>query len=69
MAESLLVALVAVVGFVVFVATNAQGKARAFENGDGEPVGHRPPESVTSVDLPSPQFNQRDPDNRRGKFT
>jgi hypothetical protein len=65
-AESLLIGVVALAGLVIVVAMNAQSKARAFEHRDADPAGHRPPEAVTSIDLPPPQFNRRDPD-RRGK--
>lgn len=66
MAESLLIALAAGVGLVVVFAMNLHGKARAFESAEIQ-GGERRPEAVTDVELPSPQFNRRDPNNRRGK--
>ena len=66
MAESLLIGVAAVAGLVVVVAMNLHGKARAFE--DAEIRGReRSPETATSVELPTPHFNRRDPTNRRGK--
>lgn len=65
MAESLLIGVVALAGLVVVVAMNLHGKARAFE--DAEIHGpERSLDAATNVDLPSPQFNRRDPTNRRG---
>lgn len=64
-AETLLIAVVMLAGFVVVFVMDAHGKARGFENGQINPATHRPPEAVTSVNLPSPHFNQRDPDQRR----
>ena len=65
-AESLLIAVAAVAGLVVMVAMNLHGKARAFESAEIRGPERRP-EAVTDVELPSPQFNRRDPNNRRGK--
>ena len=63
MAETLLIAVLMLVGFVVVFVVDAQGKARAFEQGR---TGHnRPPEAVTSVELPAPRFNQREANPRR----
>ncbi len=65
MAEALFIGIAALAGLVVLVAMNAQGKSRAFE--DAEVRGpERKPETATSVELPTPQFNRRDPHQRRG---
>ena len=64
-AQSLLIGVVALAGLIVVVAMNLLGKARAFE--DTENHGpERSLDAATNVDLPSPQFNRRDPTNRRG---
>ena len=52
------IAVLMVAGFVVFFVVDAHGKARAFESGE---IDHRPPpEAATHVELPAPQFKQRD---------
>jgi len=63
MAETLLIVVLMLAGFVVLFVVDAHGKARAFEHGQIDPSEQRPPEAFTSVDLPPPHFNQRD--NRR----
>ena len=63
MAEVLFTVVLMLGAFVVLFVVDAHGKARAFEKGRTASVPHRPPEAVTSVDLPPPHFNQRD--NRR----
>jgi hypothetical protein len=63
MAETLLIAVVAFAGFAIVLLMNAHGKSRAFERGV-DPTAHRSPEAVTSVELPPPHFNERDPDHR-----
>jgi hypothetical protein len=63
MAETLLIAVVVLAGFVIVLLMDAHGKARAYEQGV-DPTEHRSPEAVTSVDLPPPHFNRRDPDQR-----
>lgn len=55
MAETLLIAVALLAGFVVVFVLDAHGKARAFEHGQIDP--HRPPEAVTNVELPPPRFN------------
>lgn len=65
MAETLLIAVALLAGFVVFFVLDAQGKARAFGEGQVDPAGHRRPEAVTSVHLPPPHFNEMDPVHRR----
>jgi hypothetical protein len=62
MAEALLVGVLLFAGFAIVLAMDAHGKARAFEHGEFDPTSHRSPEAVTSVDLPPPHFNERDPD-------
>jgi hypothetical protein len=65
-AEPLLVALVVVAGFAIVAGMNVHGKARAYGRGPARPAGHRPPDAVTRVELPSPRFNRRETDHRRG---
>jgi hypothetical protein len=62
-AEVLFTVVLMLAAFVVMFVVDAHGKARAFENGRTGSARSRPPEAVTSVDLPPPHFNQRD--NRR----
>jgi len=62
MAEALLILVLAFAGFAIVLAMGAHGKARAFEHGEFDPTGRRPPEAVTRVELPPPHFNERDPD-------
>jgi len=70
MAQTLLIAVVVFAGFVILFAMDAHGKARAFDQGEvDEPAARRPPEAVTNVELPTPRFNQRDPDYRRREAT
>ena len=64
MAETLLVAVLFLAGFVIVLLMDAHGKARAYEHGV-DPNAHRSPEAVTSVELPPPHFNEQDP-NKRG---
>jgi hypothetical protein len=64
-AETLLIAVLMLAGFVVLFVVDVYGKARAFEHGQVDPAKRRPPEAVTSVDLPPPRFNQRDQHQRR----
>jgi hypothetical protein len=64
-AETLLIAVVLLAGFVVVFAMDAHGKARAFEHGRIDPADHLPPEAATSVDLPPPNFSRRDQHQRR----
>ena len=66
MAESLLIGIAAVAGLILVVAVNVHGKARAFQSADIQRPERRP-ETSTSVDLPTPQFNRREPRDRRGK--
>jgi hypothetical protein len=57
-----LIAIAVLAAFVVFLTIDVHGKARAFEHGtDPTP----PPEAATSVELPSPRFNDGDPEWRR----
>jgi hypothetical protein len=65
MTAALLTVVLLVAGFVVVFAMDAHGKARAFEHGEIDPAARRPPEAVTSVDLPPPHFNQRNHQRRR----
>jgi hypothetical protein len=62
-AETLLIAVVMLAGFVVVFVVDAHGKSRAFEHGRVD--HHRPPEAVTGVELPPPRFNQRESNPRR----
>ncbi len=64
MAETLLIAVVALAGFAIVLLMNAHGKSRAYERGV-DPTADRWPEAVTSVELPPPHINERDP-NQRG---
>ena len=63
MAETLLIAALVFAAFVIVLSMDAHGKARAYEQGV-DPNAHRPPEAVTSVELPPPHFNDRHPDQR-----
>jgi hypothetical protein len=63
MAEALLIAVVTLAGVAIVGVMNAQGKARGYEHG-ADPNAHRSPEAVTSVELPPPHFNERDPEQR-----
>lgn len=65
MAETLLIAVVMLAGFVVFFVVDAHGKARAFENGQAD--HGRPPHAVAHVELPQPHFNQRDQRRRESQ--
>ena len=67
MAETLLIAVVMLAGFVVLFVVDVHGKARAFEHGQIDPDEQRPPEAATSVDLPPPNFTQRNQHQRRRK--
>jgi len=64
LAESLFIAVIALAGLVFAVGMNLHGKSRAFENAEIRGSERKP---GTSVDLPAPQFNRREPENRRGK--
>jgi hypothetical protein len=63
MAETLLIAVLFFAGVVIVLVMDAHGKARAYEHGV-DPNARRSPEAVTSVELPSPHFNERHPDQR-----
>jgi hypothetical protein len=63
MAETLLIAVIALAGLLIVGLLNAHGKARAYEQG-ADPNARRPPEAVTSVELPPPHFHDRDPEHR-----
>jgi hypothetical protein len=58
MAETLLIAVLVFAGLAIVLLMDVHGKARAYEQG-ADPGRHRSPESVTSVELPSPHFNER----------
>lgn len=64
MATALLAAVLILAGFAIVLLMDAHGKARAFEQG-ADPNARRSPEAVTSLELPAPHFNDRDP-GRRG---
>jgi hypothetical protein len=63
MAETLLISVLILVGFAIVLLMDAHGKSRAYERGV-DPNAHRSPEAVTSVELPPPHFNEKDPDQR-----
>jgi hypothetical protein len=63
MAETLLIVVAVLAGFAIVLLMDAQGKARAYEQG-ADPTERRSPETVTSVELPPPNFNRRDPEQR-----
>ena len=63
MAETLLIAVLFFAGAVIVLVMDAHGKARAYEHGV-DPDGRRSPEATTNVELPSPHFNERDPEQR-----
>ena len=63
MVETLLIALLALAGLTIVGLLNAHGKARAYEHGM-DPNARRSPEAATSVELPPPHFNDRDPEHR-----
>jgi hypothetical protein len=63
MAETLLIAVLFLAGFLIVLLMDAHGKSRAYEHGV-DPNAHRPPEAATNVELPPPHFNERDPDQR-----
>lgn len=64
MAETLLMCVVLLVGFVVVFAVDAHGKARAFEHGRVDTLANRPPETLSDIELPPPHFDRGDPDQR-----
>lgn len=67
MAETLLLCIAMLAGFVVLFVVDAHGKARAFEHGRVDPAANRPPEAFGDIELPPPHFSGRITDQRESE--